>query len=283
MHLTRHDYCRRYAISAWEWERVDNEGFKPGTHTALLHETRFRWLLDRVGQILHATPHQDKQDKPVILDVGCFPGTFDRIIRDTLGQRVKLIGAGLCLNNSFKSATTDIYDHLLEIELDPLHPQAKPGVPNSIPLADESVDMLIAGEIFEHFYSPLHFIQEASRVLKLGGHLLLTTPNVCYIGNAFRLLQGKSCHENLNTSHLFKADEWRAHVRVYAAAELIELMHPFHLTPREICHLRNHEENCYKFCLKRWLNMQAINALSFMVPYWRNQLCCDFQKSAAPS
>jgi len=42
-----------------------------------------------------------------------------------------------------------------------------------------SFDMIFAGEIIEHLYNPDFFLEESGRVLKKGGFLLITTPNLC--------------------------------------------------------------------------------------------------------
>lgn len=44
----------------------------------------------------------------------------------------------------------------------------------SIPLADESVDTVISGQCLEHVNNPFKLVAEGARILKKGGHLLLT-------------------------------------------------------------------------------------------------------------
>ncbi|SFE84782.1 class I SAM-dependent methyltransferase [Thermoflexibacter ruber] len=50
-------------------------------------------------------------------------------------------------------------------------------VMKGIPLADESVDVIVCQEGIEHFSDQLKVMKEFSRVLKKGGRLLITTPN----------------------------------------------------------------------------------------------------------
>jgi SAM-dependent methyltransferase len=47
----------------------------------------------------------------------------------------------------------------------------------SLPFRGESVDALVASEVYEHLQAPGAFLDEVHRVLKPGGRLVLTTPN----------------------------------------------------------------------------------------------------------
>jgi len=47
-----------------------------------------------------------------------------------------------------------------------------------LPFADGTYDVVMATEVLEHLPSHLLFYDEAVRILKPGGHLILTTPNV---------------------------------------------------------------------------------------------------------
>lgn len=44
---------------------------------------------------------------------------------------------------------------------------------------NESFDVVYAGEVIEHLYNPDKFLEEARRIVRKGGFLLLTTPNLC--------------------------------------------------------------------------------------------------------
>lgn len=62
-----------------------------------------------------------------------------------------------------------------------------------LPAEDASQDLVLAMEILEHLaVDPLHFLEEAWRVLRPGGHLLLTTPNIASHRNALKPLAQQS-------------------------------------------------------------------------------------------
>lgn len=58
----------------------------------------------------------------------------------------------------------------------------------SIPFQDSSFDIVFATEVIEHLYNPHRLIEESWRVLKPGGMLFLTTPNVHSIMQKIRYL-----------------------------------------------------------------------------------------------
>ena len=49
---------------------------------------------------------------------------------------------------------------------------------SALPFERDFFDIVVASEVIEHVVRTDHFLHEINRVLKLGGHLILTTPNV---------------------------------------------------------------------------------------------------------
>ena len=58
------------------------------------------------------------------------------------------------------------------------------------PAAGDTYDVVIAGEIVEHLVDTDSFAREVRRILKPGGHLILSTPNLASWYNRVRLLRG---------------------------------------------------------------------------------------------
>ena len=64
------------------------------------------------------------------------------------------------------------------------------------PFADGMFDLVLCCEIIEHLLrDPLHALRQIARVLRPGGALVLTTPNVGRLENVTRLLAGINVHD----------------------------------------------------------------------------------------
>jgi SAM-dependent methyltransferase len=93
------------------------------------------------------------------------------------------------------------------------------------PYPDGHFDLVVAGEIIEHMtYDPMHLLLESRRVLREGGTLLVTTPNVGSITSVAKTLDGRN---NPQIFFLYERPDANApleigHVREYTAHELGE-------------------------------------------------------------
>ena len=57
-----------------------------------------------------------------------------------------------------------------------------------LPYPDNTFDYVIFMEVIEHIYNPGFVISEIKRVLRYGGRLIVSTPNILNIGSRFRFL-----------------------------------------------------------------------------------------------
>ncbi|MEE6312038.1 methyltransferase domain-containing protein [Plantactinospora veratri] len=65
-------------------------------------------------------------------------------------------------------------------------------VTRPLPLADRSAAGVVAAELIEHLYHPGHLLAEIARVLRPGGALVLSTPNLATLQDRIRFLFGRS-------------------------------------------------------------------------------------------
>lgn len=174
----------------------------------------------------YALKHFSQAVDLTILDLGAYPGTFLRLLREFSPQN-KLYGAGLNFQEDFIRAIKEKSGaDMLLVNLDPQNEQLKSkNYPNLIPLADETMDFVFALEIIEHLTSPVHMLSEVRRVLKKGGRILITTPNITRIGSLFKLSIGRSNLDYLMSRDYYdENDEWRPHFREYSMEELANLL-----------------------------------------------------------
>jgi methionine biosynthesis protein MetW len=102
-----------------------------------------------------------------------------------------------------------------------------------LPFEDESFDCVVFGEVIEHIVDPDFALQELSRILKAGGLLIVTTPNLASWFNRIFLLLGiqpifteTSLHVNLGRR--FEAlGQWRptqGHLKIFTESALREML-----------------------------------------------------------
>jgi SAM-dependent methyltransferase len=103
-----------------------------------------------------------------LLDAGCGDGRFMSAIDAAHGLRARdweLHGVDY---------STAALDHAAKLPYSFRQCNLETGVP----YADAEFDLVYAGEVIEHIYNPDLLLSEAHRVLRAGGHLILTTPNL---------------------------------------------------------------------------------------------------------
>jgi len=94
------------------------------------------------------------------------------------------------------------------------------------PYADASFDTVLCCELIEHlFEDPMHMMSEINRILKPGGHLVLTTPNIGSLRSISAILLG------------YHPAFFPAYIRPRVEGEEAEARHNREYVPMEIQHL----------------------------------------------
>ncbi len=93
---------------------------------------------------------------------------------------------------------------------------------DQFPYPDDYFSTVLCGELIEHlFEDPMHLMSEVNRVLKRGGHLVLTTPNIAALRGIAAILQG------------YHPGFFHAYIRPAESGE-VDARHNREYTPREI-------------------------------------------------
>ncbi len=94
------------------------------------------------------------------------------------------------------------------------------------PYPGEYFSTVLCGELIEHlFEDPMHLMSEVNRILKPGGHLVLTTPNIASLRGIAAILQGY--HPGLFHSYIKPAESGHVdprHNREYTPREIHQLI-----------------------------------------------------------
>lgn len=127
---------------------------------------------EKVAKLLRAIHKLNPTVK--ILDIGCRDGIFTSEFSKTnnvFGMDMDMKSLIKAKANGLRAALTD--------------------AGRGLPYKSSSFDLIFAGEVIEHVVDTDLFLKEVNRVLKPGGILLLTTPNLSSLENRIRLLFGR--------------------------------------------------------------------------------------------
>ena len=111
-----------------------------------------------------------------VLDVGCGDGRLTRAIKQML-PGVAVHGCDLSVAALNRAEGLE-RRYAVDLNVDRL------------PEPDGSLDLVIASEVIEHLIEPGRAVAEFHRVLKSGGHVLITVPNVAFWRFRLEALRG---------------------------------------------------------------------------------------------
>lgn len=139
-----------------------------------------------------------------VLDVGCAGGYVSALLT-RLGYRVTGIELNARMAAQARRTGIEVLEHDLE---------------EPLPLPDDSFDGVHACEIIEHLFDTEGFLREMHRVLRPGGVLVVSTPNLNSLGNRFRVLAGRS----LPMWGIAPGDHHGGHIRLFNRGNLEGLL-----------------------------------------------------------
>lgn len=153
------------------------------------HREKFNEVISRIGET------------ETLLDFGCGPGAFLSL----LGQnRPKVRAVGVDIGSrqiQFAQETVAAQhpDHRITFEILP------PGPP-ALPFKNASFDVVTSIEVIEHIHPYLAYkvLEEAKRVLKPSGRLILTTPNYRSLWPLIEILLEKMSPVKYHDQHISK-------------------------------------------------------------------------------
>lgn len=113
-----------------------------------------------------------------VLDVGCGSGHLTHLF----GQQNETVGVDI--TNNVQDSFRNFVFHLADA--------------TELPFLNHSFDLVVSFDVIEHVTDDLAMLQEAHRVLRPGGRLLLGTPNRDRLSNRLKALFGHPVQYPLN-------------------------------------------------------------------------------------
>lgn len=111
-----------------------------------------------------------------ILDIGCYDGTLLSLIKNRNNNFYGIEASDWGARKS-KEKGIEVKQYFFDGE-------------NRLPYENNFFDIISAGEIIEHIYNTDFFLEEIERILKTGGKLLVSTPNIASLGRRLLLFWG---------------------------------------------------------------------------------------------
>jgi len=168
--------------------------------------------LDRFLKTLELFP-DDINDKSRVLELGASPYFMSLLIKKYFNCRIdfaNFFGASK-ISKTREFLVSRKYNEKYDIDFRHFNVEKE-----AFPYKDRSFDMVLFCEIIEHLtVDPVHTLVQINRLLKQGGYIIITTPNVLRYENVAKLIMGKNIHD-----HYSGYGAYGRHNREYAPEEL---------------------------------------------------------------
>jgi SAM-dependent methyltransferase len=168
--------------------------------------------IPRLARTLALVPPPDETGRA--LELGCYMQITPLI--DRLCGYGEVRGAYYGQPGTVDHKTVHFPDRDFQCEIDHFDAER-----DNWPYPDGHFDLVVAGEIIEHMtYNPMHLLLESRRVLREGGHILVTTPNIASLASVYKALEGKHNPQIYPHYKIPDSEPEIGHMREYTAYEL---------------------------------------------------------------
>ena len=168
-----------------------------------------------------------------------------KIISDTLQKRIiskKILSVGCGSGNDIWYLADDNFVTGLDYSIGGLSVGKKHNIHGVIsdlnfspllPFEDDSFDIVICKDILEHILDPLFVLQEARRIVKSDGYIVISVPNHFHLPSRIRILLGKGLMwKSVGSDHGKYYQEWDyMHIRFFTFNGFGKLLKKSKLTP----------------------------------------------------
>ncbi|NPV01305.1 MAG: class I SAM-dependent methyltransferase [Brevinematales bacterium] len=187
-------------------EKFNNERYNNDESMNLknsMNTLRYNLIVKRIEKIMKTNPVKN----PKIIDLGCGPGHLCKSIHE----------------KGFPVIGVDISENSLKLVREKGIPTIKADLQEKLPFKDDELDILVASEVVEHIFDTETFMSELKRVMKPGGSIIITTPNVASLARRFLLFFGKNPYLD------YKLSGTAGHVRYFTFKNMRDFARQFGL------------------------------------------------------
>jgi ubiquinone/menaquinone biosynthesis C-methylase UbiE len=126
-----------------------------------------------------------RNEKGRLLDYGCGSGQLVLALADRFEHSVGIDLSGVRIDKANQVLSQRYPQYLSKIHFQ----RGDSGF--HLPFKDESFDVVLACAVIEHVVDVFSVMDEIGRVCKLGGCVVLSVPNICYIKHVIALISGR--------------------------------------------------------------------------------------------
>ena len=143
-------------------------------------QTSCEQVLLAVGRRIEALLREVAAERsaPTLLDVGCWDGGFSRRCGTALGAG-RMLGVEVYERQAAEAEGRGLEVARVDLET------------GRLPWDDESVDVVVCNQVLEHLKNVWLPMSEMHRVLRRGGHAILSVPNLASLHNRALLALGR--------------------------------------------------------------------------------------------
>lgn len=152
-----------------------------------------------------------------LLEVGT--STIIPIVLDLLLPRLEVHVTDYDLTKSKKGfKTLQLADNIRKVPAYRVNLETTP-----LPVEDETFDYIMCSEVIEHMeQDPMFMLAELNRVMKPGGMLILTTPNIASSQGISRILQGIDPYFYMQYRHAGTLDRHNYEYTIYSLTKVLQ-------------------------------------------------------------
>lgn len=183
-----------------------------------IHEHYSSYLL--ILKTVMSYPDSDKKTK--ILDVGAGSGIITMALQN-MGHSVTAVDTWAEYGENFENQSGINDDIINRLETNGVKTIPCDIEKDSLPFDDNCFDMVLCLDVIEHLHnSPKKVLAETRRVLRPGGKLILTTPNLATLKNRLYMLFGRSVYTDMD--YWYNNEPFFGHVREYTVGEVKSIL-----------------------------------------------------------